>query len=134
MVPAAALKGVYISAQSQNLYRPSAQQSQALRAFFTNVAKTGYSKITQPYVLASLAYDIPILAKVAAGQANAIDTVSVTHALENLKQPAQPQWVSWPNYKFSSAKHSPIFNVDALATAGTAYLKDGMNVPVGPQS
>jgi ABC-type branched-subunit amino acid transport system substrate-binding protein len=134
MVPAADLKGVYISTQSQNLYRPPAKQSQALRSFFTHVAKEGYSKITLPYVLASFAYDIVILAKVAATQANSTDSVAMTHALENLKQPAQPQWVTWPNYQFSATKHSPIYDVQALAAFGSAYLTDGMVVPVAQPS
>jgi hypothetical protein len=59
----------------------------------------------------------------------------MSQALENLKQPAQPQYVTLPEEKFSSTSHNPIYDPTAIVALGGPGLKNGLYVPAtAPQS
>jgi len=123
------LNGVSIATIKTFVYKDPAQQSPAFQTFY-NATKAKGADFSQSIVIYTIGWDTIQLAKLAAIQANSLDTVAMTKALENLNQPADPAYVSYPIEKFSPQKHSPILDPSFDVTAGP-YLKDGMFLPVG---
>lgn len=126
------LNGVSIATLKSFIYKPLAQHSAAFQTFWTLVKSVG-GKFTQQIVLYTIGYDVPVLAKMAATQAKSVNTVSMSKALENLKQPAHPAYVSYTIEQYSATKHSPILPT-SLATPASPYIKTAQFLPVGSSS
>jgi branched-chain amino acid transport system substrate-binding protein len=131
MVPKADLTGVSIATESDFLYKPLTQESQAYQTFDQLVTAQG-ANFSQNSVIYSIGYDVVILAQMAAGQAGSLDATAMSHALENIQQPTTPAYVTYPVEQFSSVKHSPILSAD-LAAVASPYVQNGLYLPVGQQ-
>jgi branched-chain amino acid transport system substrate-binding protein len=70
-------------------------------------AMASFGPITTPLLTSSYQYDSIMLVAQAAKQAKSIATPALTKALEHLKQPANPLWVTLKTYVFSAADHAP---------------------------
>ncbi|MGA2209382.1 MAG: ABC transporter substrate-binding protein [Acidimicrobiales bacterium] len=129
MVPKADLTGVVIATTKTAVYQPPSSWSPAFKTFVTYTEQEG-ANFSQGIGIYSLSWDVLILAKMAATQANSLDSSAMVSALQALKQPAHPQYVSFPVEGYSPTLHST--NAPAsLATVASVYLKMGMFLPVG---
>lgn len=131
MVPKADLTNVFIATEKSFLYKPLTQMPAAYQTFVRLVEAQG-GNFSQQSVIYSIGYDVAILAQMAASQAGSIDSTAMAHALENLKQPSTPAYVTYPVEKFSPTKHSPILPL-GLATVASPYIENGLYLPVGQQ-
>jgi len=132
-VPASQLKGVALATETTLLYKPVDQLPTAMQTFYKQMQGVGVTKFTVTVAAAAIAYDTVILADMAATQAGSLDTVAMTHALENLTQPAQPQYVSYPVEQFSATSHNPIFAAADVAALGSPTIDNGLNLPATSQ-
>jgi branched-chain amino acid transport system substrate-binding protein len=129
MVPKADLSGVVVATDKTAVYQPASTWTPAFKTFVTYTEAEG-ATFTQGIGIYSLAWDVLILARMAATQANSLESSAMVSALQSLKQPAQPQYVSFPVEGYSPTLHST--NAPAsLATVASVYLKMGEFLPVG---
>jgi ABC-type branched-subunit amino acid transport system substrate-binding protein len=70
-------------------------------------AMEAFGPITTPLITTSYQYDSVMVVAQAAKQANSIATPALVKALDHLKQPAHPLWVTLDKYVFSSSNHAP---------------------------
>jgi branched-chain amino acid transport system substrate-binding protein len=115
--------------QNVKMWIPSVQvrktnESSAITAFLSAVKAQG--PITTSITAYSFQYDALMLLAAAAQQAKSTDTTAMTHALENLLQPANPLWVDYAKYVYTAQDHSPQ-DVPASDYSATtpAHLIDG---------
>jgi branched-chain amino acid transport system substrate-binding protein len=97
----------------------SGSEPVALQNYIKAMEKFG--PITSPLPTTSYEYDALMLVAQAAKQANSIATPALASALEHLKQPASPPWVTLSRYVFTPANHAP-----------AAALSNWVVVPVSP--
>ena len=129
MVPKADLNGVVVATDKTAIYQPPSTWTPAFKTFIQYTKAQG-AKFTQGIGIYSLAWDVLILAKMAGTQANSGDSSAMVSALQSLKQPAQPQYVSFPVEAYSPTLHSTNPS-PSLATVASVYLKMGEFMPVG---
>jgi branched-chain amino acid transport system substrate-binding protein len=91
--------------QTLGLDRYSASQSTAVKDYISAIKK--YGPIDSLLVTTSFQYDSLMIVAQAAKQADSITTPDLVKALENLQQPADPQWVTLSQYKYTAAEHAP---------------------------
>jgi branched-chain amino acid transport system substrate-binding protein len=96
-------KGLLLQMLKLGVYSPSAPTAEQnyLRAMKT------FGPITTPLLTSSYQYDSIMLVAQAAKQAKSITTPALAKALEHLKQPADPLWVTLKTYVFSPSDHAP---------------------------
>lgn len=70
-------------------------------------AMASFGPITTPLLTSSYQYDSIMLVAQAAKQAKSIATPALAKALEHLKQPAHPLWVTLKTYVYSKSDHAP---------------------------
>jgi len=97
----------------------SGSQTTALTNYIKAMEKFG--PITSPLPTTSYEYDAVMLVAQAAKQADSIATPAMANALEHLKQPASPLWVTLSRYVFTPTEHAP-----------AADLSNWVVVPVSP--
>jgi hypothetical protein len=129
MVPKADLSGVVIATDKTSIYQPPSTWTPAFKTFVTYTEQEG-GNFSQGVGIYSLSWDVLILSKMAATQANSVDSSAMVSALQALKQPAQPQYVSFPLEGYSPTLHSSNPS-PSLATVASVYLKMGEFLPVG---
>jgi branched-chain amino acid transport system substrate-binding protein len=83
----------------------STNQSEATKNYINALQKFG--SITIPLNTTSYQYDSVMVAAQAARQANSIATPAMANAIEHLKPPANPLWVTLNEYIFTTANHAP---------------------------
>jgi ABC-type branched-subunit amino acid transport system substrate-binding protein len=66
-----------------------------------------FGPITTPLNTTSYQYDSVMVVAQAAKQANSIATPALVKALNHLKQPAHPLWVTLDKYVYTSSNHAP---------------------------
>jgi branched-chain amino acid transport system substrate-binding protein len=96
-------KGLLLQNLKISVYSPG--QSPAVTSYISAIKKFG--PITSLLTTTSFQYDSVMLVAQAAKQAGSIATPALAQALENLKQPASPPWVTLNKYVFTPANHSP---------------------------
>ncbi len=91
-------------------------QTNTVNEYSSNPAKSvtdyqnalrAYGDITSVLTTSSYQYDSVMVVAQAAKQAGSIDTEAMKNALENLKQPSNPPWVTLKTYVYSTTNHSP---------------------------
>jgi branched-chain amino acid transport system substrate-binding protein len=119
-----AIKGVTEETYTRNLFVAEAQRDPKIQAFIT--AMKALAPIQKLLTTITWMYDILQLVKVAADQAKATDTVHIAAALENLKQPASPPWISQKVLGFSKTNHFLHETVADYSFVGAGPIVDGM--------
>lgn len=90
-------------------------------------ALKAHGDITQPLQTYSLTYDILQVVQAAAKQAGATDTKQVAKAIEELKAPAKPSWVTFPSYGWTADNHFPTVGANAFVfVRADGKVVDGM--------
>jgi branched-chain amino acid transport system substrate-binding protein len=114
-------KGLLLQDVGLNEY--SATQSPAVATYISAIKKFG--PIESTLTTTSFQYDSLMLVAQAAKQAGSIDTPALASALENLKQPADPAWVSLKEYTYTSSDHAPTAALSNWIVNPTSTLVDG---------
>jgi len=96
-------KGLLLQMLKLGVY--SASEPTAEKNYLTAMKKFG--PITTPLLTSSYQYDSIMLVAQAAKQAKSVATPALAKALEHLKQPANPLWVTLKTYVFSPKDHAP---------------------------
>jgi branched-chain amino acid transport system substrate-binding protein len=130
LVPAADLSGIEIEAFSVEKWVAPASRSTAFNDMINALKAQG--KITIPLYVYSFTYDGLQLVAMAAKQANSIDPAKISNALEHLKQPANPSYVSFPGESYSPTEHSLTASPADFVFLPAGKLVDGMlGAPAG---
>ena len=114
-------KGLLLQDLKISVYSKS--QSAAVRDYISAIKKFG--PITSQLTTSSYQYDSVMLVAQAAKQANSIATPAMAHALEHLKQPASPLWVTLNKYIFSPANHAPAAPISNWVINPVSTLTNG---------
>jgi branched-chain amino acid transport system substrate-binding protein len=122
-----AIRGVTELTYSRNQWVAEGQRDKAIQAFITAFKALG--PIQKLLTTITWAYDILQLVKVAADQAKATDTVRISQAMENLKQPASPPWISQKVMGFSKSNHFLHLTLSDYAFVPAGPIVDGMVQP-----
>jgi branched-chain amino acid transport system substrate-binding protein len=101
----------------------SGHQSTAVRNYIDAMKKFG--PITTQLSTTSYQYDSLMLVAQAARQANSIATPALANALEHLRQPASPPWVTLNKYIFSPTDHAPAAPISNWVVTPVSALTDG---------
>jgi branched-chain amino acid transport system substrate-binding protein len=101
----------------------SSSESAALKNYLSAMQKFG--PITSPLDTTSFEYDSLMLVAQAAKQANSIATPAMASALEHLKQPANPTWVTLSQYIFTPTDHAPDAALSNWVVAPVSPLTNG---------
>jgi branched-chain amino acid transport system substrate-binding protein len=130
LVPAADLTGIEIEAFSVEKWVPPANRSAAFTAMINALKAQG--PIAIPLYVYSFTYDGLQLVALAAKQANSLDAAKISNALEHLKQPAHPAYVSFPDEGYSPTEHSLTASPSDFVFLPAGHLVDGMlGAPAG---
>ena len=103
LVPASELTGVKLFVFPSGKWVPYSKRSKGFEAFLQWLQK--FSSINAPLAVASTQYDILQLVNAAAVQAKSIGAHKIAHALELLKQPKNPPWVTFHTFNYSPTEH-----------------------------
>jgi ABC-type branched-subunit amino acid transport system substrate-binding protein len=129
-VPAADLTGIEIEAFSVEKWVPPADRSAAFNDMINALKAQG--PIAIPLYVYSFSYDGLQLVALAAKQANSLDAAKISNALEHLKQPAHPAYVSFPDEGYSPTEHSLTATPADFVFLPAGHLVDGMlGAPAG---
>jgi branched-chain amino acid transport system substrate-binding protein len=101
----------------------STNQSEATKNYINALQKFG--PITIPLNTTSYQYDSVMVVAQAAKQANSIATPALANAIEHLKQPASPPWVTLNEYIFSTASHAPSAPISNWVITPVSPLTNG---------
>jgi branched-chain amino acid transport system substrate-binding protein len=101
----------------------SASQPTAVKNYITALQKFG--PITSLLNTTSYQYDSVMVAAQAAKQANSIATPAMANAIEHLKQPASPPWVTLSQYIFTTTDHAPSAALSNWVVAPVSPLTNG---------
>jgi branched-chain amino acid transport system substrate-binding protein len=85
----------------------NSQKSASFTKFYSLLKRQ--TKVDVTILAYSNTYDILQLVQAAAKQAGSTDPKAIANALEHLKQPANPPWVTAASYDFSPTSHAPQF-------------------------
>jgi branched-chain amino acid transport system substrate-binding protein len=107
-------------------YVDPSKRSKPLTELFAELQKAGVPPFTSGLTIYALAWDIMNLVNTAAIQANSIDAVKLTNALENLSQPSSPQWLVFKKEGFSKTVHFLAPPVTEFKVIKVGPLVDGM--------
>ncbi len=130
LVPAADLAGIQVEAFRIEQYIAPAQRPANLSAMITALKKQGAIKI--PLYVYAFTYDGLQLVHLGVQQAKSTDVAAVTHALENLTQPTDKPYVSFPTESYSATQHSLTATPDDFVFLPEGPLVDGMlGAPAG---
>jgi branched-chain amino acid transport system substrate-binding protein len=106
-----------------SIYSPPAQRSQAVTNYLNAYKAIG--PITSVLSQNSFNYDALMVIAQAAKQANSIATPDLVKAMENLQQPANPQWVTLEQYHFTSTSHAAVGSGKDYPLVVPTHLVDG---------
>jgi branched-chain amino acid transport system substrate-binding protein len=95
-----------VSVQILQLEKYQAIQPKGTLAYIR--ALQAIAPITTVLTTSSYQYDSVMVVAQAAKQAGSISTPAITKALEHLKQPASPLWVTLKTYVYTPKNHSPL--------------------------
>lgn len=122
--PPAALQGVTMQILRVQQYIAPASQPQNLSTMIKYLQAEGPIKL--PIDISSLMYDLLVLDQLAAKQANSIKATAIANALEHLKSPAQPPWVTYKCYCYTSTVHTANSQPSDYLYVPPGALTDGM--------
>lgn len=114
-------KNMVLETNTVNEY--SANQPSAVGDYITSLK--AQAPIDSVLTTSSYQYDSVMVVAQAAKQANSIDEDAMLKAMENLKQPTNPPWVTLKTYQFSSSDHSPKADLSNWIFVPPTKLKDG---------
>jgi branched-chain amino acid transport system substrate-binding protein len=114
-------KGLLLQNLKLSVY--SSTEPTAVQNYITAIKKFG--PIDSLLVTTSFQYDSLMVVAAAAEQANSIETPAIASALENLKQPASPLWVTLSNYSYSATNHAPTAALSNWVVVPASTLTDG---------
>jgi branched-chain amino acid transport system substrate-binding protein len=114
-------KGLMLQTLALNHY--SANETTAEKNYVAALKK--YGAINSPLVTTSFQYDSLMVVAQAAKQANSIATPDLVKALENLKQPSDPLWVTLSQYQYSVTNHAPTAPVSNWVVVPASKLTNG---------
>jgi len=103
LVPASALTKVKVLVYPDGKYLPPSKRTPSFNKFLS--ALKSFGPITQPLASASVQYDVLQLVNQAAKQAKSISPKAVAKALEHLKAPKTPPWVTYNDYGYTATQH-----------------------------
>lgn len=124
---APALTNVTLEAFHLTKYLSPDQMPKGQRTMFDAIKAQG--PITQSLTLYSFSYDILQVVATASKQANSLDPVKVTKALETLKTPNPAPWVALASYGFSADYHGSTETEQDIIFIPAGQLVDGMIKP-----
>jgi branched-chain amino acid transport system substrate-binding protein len=103
LVNAQGRKNLNVIVFKTSLFIPPAQRSAAEKKMIAALLKIG--PITEPLQIYGLVYDCLQVVAAGADQARSISSTAVARALEHLKKPAHPGWITFASYKFTPSNH-----------------------------
>jgi branched-chain amino acid transport system substrate-binding protein len=106
-----------------SIYSPPAQRPQSVTNYLDAYKALG--PITSVLSQNSFNYDALMVVAQAAKQAKSIATPDLVKAMENLQQPASPQWVTLQQYHFSSTSHAAAGSGKDYPLVVPTHLVDG---------
>jgi len=109
--------------QTLGLDQYSASEPAAVKNYISAIKKFG--PIDSLLATTSFQYDSLMVVAQAAKQANSISTAAIAKALENLKQPGDPLWVTLSQYNYSAADHAPTSPASSWVVVPASALTDG---------
>jgi branched-chain amino acid transport system substrate-binding protein len=101
----------------------SGDQSTAVKNYISAMKKFG--PITTQLSTTSYQYDSLMLVAQAAKQAKSIATPALARALEHLRQPASPPWVTLNKYLYTPTDHAPAAPISNWVITPVSPLTDG---------
>jgi branched-chain amino acid transport system substrate-binding protein len=114
-------KGVLIQNLKVAEYSPN--ESTAVKNYIH--AMESFGPITTPLNTTSYQYDSVMVVAQAAKQAKSITTPALVKALEHLKQPSNPLWVTLDKYVFSPSSHAPAASPSNWIVTPVSALTNG---------
>ena len=117
ITPAADLAGVKLQIYDIQKFVPEADRPAGLNTMITQVTKHG--TMSEAMNLYSGTYDALMLVAAGAEQAKSADGPKVAKAIESLKTPAKPKWVTYNEWGYSADSHFPVPTQD---NSGFAFL------------
>jgi branched-chain amino acid transport system substrate-binding protein len=109
--------------QTLGLDQYAASEPAAVKNYISAIKKFG--PIDSLLATTSFQYDSLMVVAQAAKQANSISTAAIAKALENLKQPSDPLWVTLSQYNYSAADHAPTSPASSWVVVPASALTDG---------
>ena len=109
--------------QNLNISVASASEPPAVTTYIDAIKKLGAINSLLPTT--SYQYDSVMLVAEAAKQANSIATPAMAQALEHLKQPASPLWVTLSGYSYSPSDHAPAASLSNWTVNPVSTLTNG---------
>jgi branched-chain amino acid transport system substrate-binding protein len=101
----------------------SSSEPAAVKTYLSAMQKFG--PITSPLPTTSYEYDSLMVVAQAARQANSIAAPAMASALEHLRQPASPAWVTLNQYVFTPTDHAPAAALSNWVVAPVSPLANG---------
>jgi branched-chain amino acid transport system substrate-binding protein len=106
-----------------SIYSPPDQRPQSVTSYLNAYKALG--PITSVLSQNSFNYDALMVVAQAAKQANSTATPDLVKAMENLQQPATPQWVTLQQYHFTSTSHAAAGSGKDYPLVVPTHLVDG---------
>lgn len=124
LVDPGALEGVTLQAYRVQRYVAPEERSDAL-ARMIDATKAG-GKLVMPLHIYAFPYDALWLVKAAAEQAGSTETDDLVKALESLDTDADPAWVAFDRYQYSSSDHFVAPDDSHYVFIAPGPIEDGM--------
>jgi len=114
-------KGLLLQNLKLSVY--SGSEPTAVKNYIAAISKFG--PIDSLLSTTSFQYDSLMVVAVAAEQAKSLATPAIANALEHLKQPASPPWVTLSGYSYSPTDHAPAAAPGNYVVAPASALANG---------